>query len=153
MNWLELKILPPLVFLSFAGLLWLAVTIFPWASFALPAKKVIALVIASLGGVVAGSSIISFLRAGTTVHPDHPEKTSKLVTTGVNAISRNPMYLSLLLVLIAWAVYLSNIASLLLTPLFVAYLNRFQIAPEERALASLFGIVYDDYCKNVRRWL
>ena len=153
MNWLELKIPPPVVFLFVAGLLWLASTIFLWASFVLPAKNVTAIAIASVAGVIAVSSIVTFLRAGTTVHPHAPEKTSKLVTTGVNAFSRNPMYLSLLLVLIAWAVYLANIASLLLTPLFTAYLTRFQIKPEERALGSLFGSEYDEYCKRVRRWV
>ncbi len=38
-------------------------------------------------------------------------------------------------------------------PLFVSYLNRFQIKPEERALASLFGSEFGAYSKRVRRWL
>lgn len=52
-----------------------------------------------------------------------------------------------------WAVYLSNLAALAALPFFVAYLNRFQILPEERALASLFGNEFQAYCKRVRRWL
>lgn len=153
MNSLEIKIPPPVVFLAVACLMWLVTSMFPWVTFAIPAKKVIALCIATVGGIIAASSIVTFLRNGTTVHPHEPHKTSKLVTTGVNALSRNPMYLSLLLVLIAWAVYLANLVSLLLAPLFVAYLTRFQIKPEERALASKFGREYESYCMRVRRWL
>jgi protein-S-isoprenylcysteine O-methyltransferase Ste14 len=38
-------------------------------------------------------------------------------------------------------------------PLFVLYLNRFQIGPEERALQARFGAEFEDYCRKVRRWL
>jgi protein-S-isoprenylcysteine O-methyltransferase Ste14 len=152
-NFLELKIPPPVVFLAFAGLMWLLATAFPWASFALPAKKAIALAVAAAAGLFAGTSILSFLRAGTTLHPDKPGRTTKLVVTGVYAITRNPMYLSLLFVLIGWAIYLANFAAVVPVPFFVAYLNRFQIKPEERALASLFGGEFEAYSKRVRRWL
>jgi protein-S-isoprenylcysteine O-methyltransferase Ste14 len=63
------------------------------------------------------------------------------------------MYLGLLLLLLAWAVFLSNPLALLLVPVFVLYINRFQIEPEERALSSLFGGEYAAYRKRVRRWL
>jgi protein-S-isoprenylcysteine O-methyltransferase Ste14 len=152
-NFLELKIPPPVVFFAFAGLMWLLSIAFPAASFELPAKKPIAMAIAAAGGLLAGPSILSFLRAGTTLHPDKPMRTTKLVVTGVYSITRNPMYLSLLLVLVGGAVYLANCAAALPIPFFVAYLNRFQIMPEERALASLFGDEYKAYARRVRRWL
>ncbi len=63
------------------------------------------------------------------------------------------MYLGFLLVLVAWAVYLSNVVALLLVPTFVLYMNRFQIKPEERALAAKFGTQYTAYMHRVRRWL
>ena len=63
------------------------------------------------------------------------------------------MYLGFLLVLIGWAVYLSNIIATVMIAAFVVYMNRFQIAPEERALAAKFGARYTAYTQRVRRWL
>ena len=63
------------------------------------------------------------------------------------------MYLGLLLALFAWAVLLSNPLALLLLSVYVVYINRFQIIPEERVLASLFGTEYSAYKESVRRWL
>jgi protein-S-isoprenylcysteine O-methyltransferase Ste14 len=50
-------------------------------------------------------------------------------------------------------VYLSNGLALILVPVFVIFMNRFQIEPEERALSSLFGPEYTSYQARVRRWL
>lgn len=63
------------------------------------------------------------------------------------------MYLGLVLDLVAWAVYLSNWLAALIVPLFVLYMNRFQIAAEERVLESLFGERYVSYKERVGRWL
>ncbi len=150
---LELKIPPPVVFLISGGLMKLLAAVAPSARFVLPAGKPIALGIASAGALLALPAILSFLRAGTALLPEKPAKTTKLVVTGVYSLSRNPMYLALLLVLIGWAVYLTNFAAAVPLPLFVAYLNRFQIIPEERVLASKFGSDYDAYAQRVRRWL
>lgn len=152
-NFLELKIPPPVIYVIFAGLMWLVSVVLPSAGFALPAKKMIAAGIATAGAIFAGPAILSLLLAGTTLHPENPGKTTRLVVTGVYSITRNPMYLSLLLVLIGWAVFLSNFAALVLVPLFVVYMNRYQIIPEEKALRSLFGGDFEAYCKRVRRWL
>ena len=63
------------------------------------------------------------------------------------------MYLGLLLVLLGWAMYLSNALAFSVVPPFVAYMNRFQIRPEERVLASLFAHEYPAYHAGVRRWI
>jgi protein-S-isoprenylcysteine O-methyltransferase Ste14 len=63
------------------------------------------------------------------------------------------MYLGMLLILAGWALVVSNLAALVMLPLFVLYLNRFQIGPEERALQARFGAEFEDYCRKVRRWL
>lgn len=133
--------------------MWLLAIAVPFAAPAPPARKLIAAGIAAVGGVFAGAAILSFLRARTTLSPTEPGKTASLVTTGIYAVTRNPMYVSLLFVLAGWAVYLSNPATVVLLLLFVLYVNRFQILPEEKALAALFGSEFEAYCKRARRWL
>ncbi len=152
MNSLELKIPPPVVALLTGLLMWSAARLVP--PLALPGVTRIAAAVALAGcGVgLAISGVLTFRRAKTTVNPTTPAAASALVRTGAFRFTRNPMYLGLLLCLVAWAVYLSNVLALLITPLFVLYMNRFQIAPEERALAALFGDSFAEYKREVRRW-
>ena len=98
-------------------------------------------------------AIASLIAAKTTVNPLRPSRASSLVTTGIFGISRNPIYLGDLLVLAALAVWLGNVFNVVLLFLFVWTINRFQIIPEERALANLFGESYVAYCARIRRWL
>lgn len=149
---LELRVPPALVAAVFAMLMaftarWLPVGTFEffgrqWLQWAL-------LAIAFLTGLLA---VVRFLREGTSLNPHHPEYAEKLVTGGIYNYTRNPMYLSLLLLLLAWGLYLGNAFNTLLAALFVAYMNRFQIGPEERVLESRFGAAYRQYCTLVRRW-
>ncbi len=150
---LELKVPPPVVFSVFAGLMWLLSRAIPTAELDVPAHKALAAGTAALAGIFGTAGILSIFRAKTTINPHDPRKSSSLVTTGVYSVTRNPMYLSLLLVLLGWSIYLSNLVSFVLLPLFIAYLNRFQIKPEEQVLASLFRSEFEAYCKRVRRWL
>jgi protein-S-isoprenylcysteine O-methyltransferase Ste14 len=63
------------------------------------------------------------------------------------------MYVGVLTILIAWAVLLAAPLALIGPTAFAAYITRFQIRPEERALSVLFGTEYEDYRSRVRRWL
>ena len=151
MRWLELKLPPPVLALLLALLMWLAplwVAPLPWAW-----RIGGAVALLGLGLAIGLVAVHACWRAGTTIHPTHPMRTTALLTDGAFRYSRNPMYLCQLLCLLAWAAYLSSPLALALTPLFVLYLNRFQIAPEERALAALFGARYAAYQAQVRRWL
>jgi protein-S-isoprenylcysteine O-methyltransferase Ste14 len=94
-----------------------------------------------------------FARARTTVNPLAPARASRLVTGGVFAHTRNPMYLGMLLVLAGWGVWLGNALAWLGLPLFVGLLNALQIGPEERAMRQRFGADFDRYAAQVRRWL
>ncbi|MDR9437787.1 MAG: isoprenylcysteine carboxylmethyltransferase family protein, partial [Thiohalophilus sp.] len=67
--------------------------------------------------------------------------------------TRNPMYLGFLLMLVAWGLFLGSVFAALLLPLFIIYMNRFQILPEERHMRALFGEAYLHYMSQVRRWL
>jgi len=75
------------------------------------------------------------------------------VSSGIYAVTRNPMYVGLLLVLIALAIFLSSPWTLVGPAAYFLYIGRFQIAPEERALTALFGTEYTEYLSKVRRWL
>lgn len=106
-----------------------------------------------VGGVFGATAFIAFAKANTTINPVNIDQASALVTTGVYGISRNPMYVGLAALLVALALGLSN-AWLLLGPLFfIAFITRFQIIPEERAMLALFGAEYAAYRRRVRRWL
>ena len=106
------------------------------------------------GAVVAALGITSFWRAGTTVDPHDPSKTSVLVESGIYRFTRNPMYLGLALVLVGFAVAQGDIvATIVGVGGFVSVITRVQIQPEERLLRDRFGSVYDDYCNGRRRWI
>jgi len=153
MRALELKVPPPLVGLSVAALMWLAASMLPALSIQWPGSKWLASGLLLLGLSSDLAAIWLFLKVRTTVNPLSPQKTSSVVRSGVYALSRNPMYVGMLLLLAAWAVYLQNGAALLLLPVFVLYINRFQIKPEERFLLEQFGAEYDEYRQSTRRWL
>ena len=116
-------------------------------------RIVVAGTIALVGACIDLLSAISFRRAKTTVNPMKPEKTSALVTSGAYRFSRNPMYVGLVFLLIAWAVFLNSVCELAGPPAFVLYISRFQIVPEERVLTATFGAAYSAYKSSVRRWL
>jgi protein-S-isoprenylcysteine O-methyltransferase Ste14 len=118
-----------------------------------PIRMAVAISIAVVGGSIDLFSAVSFRRARTTVNPMKPERTSVLVTSGAYRFSRNPMYVGLLLVLVAWALFLNSAWALMGPAIFALYINRFQIAPEEKALAATFGAAYSAYKSSVRRWL
>ncbi|MCW8330143.1 isoprenylcysteine carboxylmethyltransferase family protein [Photobacterium sp. SDRW27] len=104
------------------------------------------------GSVISLLGVMAFRRAQTTVNPMLPQGSSTLVTSGIYSISRNPMYVGFLLLLIGLGFFLSSIYSLMLCAVFVLYMNRFQIQPEEEFLESLFFDDYRRYKANVRRW-
>jgi protein-S-isoprenylcysteine O-methyltransferase Ste14 len=153
MHALELKIPPPLVALFIAILMWLTPALAESVAIPLGLRRGVALALFCLGLSIAASGLAAFRRAGTTVNPVKASSASVLVSSGIYRFTRNPMYLGLSVALFAWAVFLSNPLALLFLPVFVTYINRFQIIPEERVLAELFGTEYSTYKQSVRRWL
>lgn len=152
MQVLELKIPPVVLVALFALAMWLVAQWLP--PVALPALwgQALAGVLIGAGIVVALAGVLAFRRANTTVDPRVPQQTTSLVIRGIYRYSRNPMYLGFLLLLAALACYLMSLAAMALLPLFVLYMNRWQIAPEERHLLEKFGAEYQFYTKQVRRW-
>ena len=150
---LELKIPPPVVAVLMAGAMWGIALVAPQLQVLAFIRVAAAATIALAGGGFALAGAISIRRARTTINSMKPETTSSLVCSGIYRASRNPMYVGLLFVLVAWAICLSSAWALLGPLAFALYLNRFQIAPEERALSAMFGADYSVYKSKVRRWL
>jgi protein-S-isoprenylcysteine O-methyltransferase Ste14 len=150
----ELK-LPPLLLLGVtAVLMWgLARAMPAGLPVAAAAAQGLVALFGAAGGAVLLAAVAAFRRQRTTVDPRVPARSSVLVTTGIYRVSRNPMYLGMLLLLLAWALYLQSLASVMVLPLFVALIHRLQIHPEERHMRELFGDDYRAYCSRVRRWL
>ena len=124
----------------------------PFGEFDFYGRKMLIRILAWVGMLTAVWAMILFFRKKTSMDPRAPEKASSLVTGGVYKFSRNPMYLALLLFLLAWGLFLGNAFNTLLAAGFVSYMNAFQIKPEEEALLASFGEHYTRYCKDVRRW-
>lgn len=150
---LELKIPPLAVAVLFAGAMWGIASVTPGLEIPVMIRVVVAIAVFLAGGGVALAGTAAFRRAKTTANPMKPETTSSLVTTGIYKVTRNPMYVGVLLALVAWAIFLSSAWALAGPVAFVAYMNRFQIAPEERVLSSMFGAAFSDYKSRIRRWL
>ena len=144
---------PPLVTLLFMLVMYLM-------SLLISFLNIGSLVLGGLSGIVLCVSVLIILSSGwrfkkakTTVDPTTPEKTTRLVTSGIYRYSRNPMYLGLLGFLIAEVLLLGNLLGLALLPLYMMTMNKRFIEPEEKALESLFEQAFIDYKQKVRRWL
>ncbi len=149
---LELKVPPLVVFILSWVMIWACARWLPFWPFPRPPRW-LPVVLWGVGLSLAGSAILEFRKAQTTIHPTDPTATSHLVTTGVYTYTRNPMYLSLALLLLGLCLHYACFWGLIYVICFVMYLNRFQVIPEERILKEKFGHSYELYCKNVRRWL
>lgn len=152
LNALELKV-PPLALVFLFGMLMWLVSASSVFTIALPWRLAFALLFCTVGFAIVLAGVLTFRRAKTTVNPLTPEATTTMVTSGIYRVTRNPMYLGFLLVLAGWAMYLSNILAFALLPLFVWYMNRFQILPEERSLDAKFSHAFTAYKGSVHRWL
>jgi protein-S-isoprenylcysteine O-methyltransferase Ste14 len=153
MNSLELKIPPPLVMLLSAVAMWLVAQWLPLGSWPSKPLAVCGGVLAVAGLALAATAMRTFARSRTTVNPLKPAESAVIVSHGVFARTRNPMYIGLALVLAGWACYLANAVAWLGVPLFIAYITRFQIIPEERILLDKFGAPFAQYLSQVRRWI
>jgi protein-S-isoprenylcysteine O-methyltransferase Ste14 len=153
MEWLERRVPPPIVAALCAALMWWiaqhSIKIAPPDG----AVRIITLLSAVLAGVLVLAAVGGFARAQTTVSPTRSAEPSALVTAGVYHFTRNPMYLALACLLHGWATWLRAPVSLLGLALFVVYITRFQIVPEERSLAARFGAAYASYRARVGRWV
>ena len=153
MNFLELKIPPAIVFGLIAWGMWWVASIDSGHFVDPELGRVLFWILSGIGGMFGVAGLYSFYRARTSFDPHKPDKASALVTSGIYRISRNPMYVGLGIILGAWAIWLGSLLSMVGVVLFMLYITRFQIVPEERAIEEKFGEEFEEYKSKVRRWL
>lgn len=149
----SLKIPPPLQAAVAALLMWLiARGIGNTESYSAWQALLVVIVLATGIGISAFALMI-FTKLETTIDPRKPEQAADLVMVGIYRYIRNPMYLGLVLVLVAWNIHLNSLFSFVILPLFVWYITSYQIIPEEQALLEKFGDTYKSYMANTHRWI
>lgn len=156
MNSLELKIPPVVLVLIIAIDMWLLSWIFAsglelgW-QFTIPSLWL--WISVAVGILLPVLGVLEFRKHKTTVNPMRPNESAAIIATGIYRYTRNLMYLGFFFLLLGFALWLGNLVALVMLPVFVWYLTRFQIIPEERMLREKFGEPYRNYVTRVRRWL
>ena len=145
------KIPPPVVALFFGAVMWLVSS---GTKDPIGTSRIIGILVCWLAGTYFSvSALIAFRKVKTTVNPLKPQSATSLVVSGVFGLSRNPMYVGMVFILLAWSIYLGSSWALLGMIGFIIFINQFQVVPEERAMLALFGEEFVSYSKKVRRWL
>ena len=144
------KIPPPIVTLTFGLLIYFTKSVFP--TFTNGLLNILSLLSLIIGLLILISAVSSFKKQQTTVNPIAIEKASSLVVTGIFKYSRNPMYLGMVFILIATALQFNPVGGIIFIILFVIFITKFQIIPEENIMNKLFADSFIEYKKNTRRW-
>jgi protein-S-isoprenylcysteine O-methyltransferase Ste14 len=147
------RIPPAVTFLFHLLLVWVFDRYTNLGSYHFSEQKVLALVLLLIGTMVFLAAVFVFLKARTTLDPVSPGRASKLITDGIFRWSRNPIYLAMLLWLMAWTIWLGNYLTLVFAGTFIWYMTQFQIRIEEDVLERKFGEDYQRYRERTRRWI
>ena len=156
MNFLQLKCPPPIVMLLSALLAWVLSQRelgFIQQQATNVENLIWPLVFLIAGVSLAIAGIKEFAVHQTTVNPLNPNQSSSLVVSGIYQLTRNPMYLGMLVVLLGWGDFLDDLLAFSGALVFFVYISAFQIKPEEDVMQEKFGEEFIQYCRSVRRWL
>jgi len=153
MTSLQNKIPPPIIMLLMALLMWLLHFKMPIYQFNNSFTFYIGILFILLGLTLDVKSLFDFKINKTTISPISLNNATALVIEGFYRISRNPMYLGMLFILLGVASLFASLSCFLLVPLFVFLINHLQIKAEEAVLEEKFSIAYIKYKRKVRRWL
>jgi protein-S-isoprenylcysteine O-methyltransferase Ste14 len=150
---LKLKIPPAVVTIIFAFVMWILDNYIHLNGAEFQGPLWLAVFFFAAGGTIGLVGLVQFYRESTSINPHKPDNASSLVDSGIYRLSRNPMYVALLLILISYGIHLGDILAFLILPLFVLYMNYFQIIPEEKVLQEKFSEDFEKYRSEVRRWI
>tara|TARA_B100000886_G_scaffold202718_1_gene140019 strand:- start:1289 stop:1735 length:447 start_codon:yes stop_codon:yes gene_type:complete len=145
------KIPPPIVTLAFGLMIYFSRNIFPDINNII--FYVLSLFFIILGPSVLISAVRSFKAEQTTINPININNASSLVISGVFKYSRNPMYLGMVFILLALSFGFNLVGGILFTSIFIVYITKFQIIPEEAAMKRIFGEDFNRYKNETRRWI
>ena len=148
---METKIPPPIVTLMFGLAIYLSREMLPVVEILYSTYLGIFLLL--LGFFILIFAVRLFRKDNTTVNPLSPDQATKLVTDGIFKYTRNPMYLGMAFILSSISVFFNLLGGIFLVALFCAYITKFQIIPEERAMKDLFSHDFEKYTKSTRRWI
>ena len=145
------KIPPPILALIMIGSIYLSSLLIVPITFNYQGSLSVLVLIMGLACVLPSFRL--FARYKTTITPLKPSDATALVTEGMYRYSRNPMYLGLLLLTISSTIWFGTWLGIIINIVFIFLINFLQIIPEEEALLTIFGEEYEEYKKNVRRWI
>lgn len=145
------RLLPPVLLLFCAAAMVLAQFFFPMTQIAPWPIRLIALLPLVLGMFIAVVGKQQFVKQGTNLYTfNDPDK---MITTGLYAYSRNPMYLGFVIVAFSIALLLGSLIPLGIALIHWVVVDRWYISFEEKRMVEKFGENYNDYKKRVRRWI
>ena len=145
------KIPPPIVTLISGLIIFFSRNLFP--AYDSIFINVFSFIFLFLGLLVFFLAVASFKKYKTTVNPLQPSKASHLVISGIFRFTRNPMYLGMALILLSLSLKFNLLGGLIVTTLFIMFITKFQILPEEDAMLSLFRDEFEIYKEKTRRWI
>ena len=144
---------PPLIYLAFFFFSILLQRLVPLDGAVLqtPAAHVAGWIMIGLPVVINVMAIRMFLVSKNTVVTIKPARS--LQTTGIYAVTRNPMYLALVILYCGLTVFVGNLWTIFFLPFLIGVMQTYVIRREERYLTDAFGADYVEYRKKVRRWI
>ena len=148
---MKTKIPPPILAILMIGLVYLSSLLIKSLNFDYQASLSVLLIIIGLACALPYFRL--FARYKTTISPFAPSETAVLLTEGMYRYLRNPMYLGLLLTIIAASIWFGTWLGIVISTIFVLLINFLQIIPEDEVLLEIFGEEYQEYKKKVRRWI
>lgn len=150
-NYMNNKIPPPIVTFICSLAIYFSKTFF--IQFYSYNNNTISLFLLILGLTVFILAVKAFNRQKTTVNPLDPKQASSLVSSGIFKYSRNPMYLGMLIILLAISFKFNLVGGIVISLFFYIFITKFQILPEEEAMNELFGDEFIEYSNRTRRWI
>ncbi|MGL4321324.1 MAG: methyltransferase family protein [Paracoccaceae bacterium] len=147
---MQLLLPPLLLIMTLVAMTFLAYVWPVWRPFPTP-MRIVAGVLAAIGILIAAKGARTFRMVGTNIMTF--DKPNKLVTTGLFALSRNPMYLGFAICALAGGVALGAVSSLVIATVFCITLDGWYVRFEECVMRDTFGVEFEAYCLRVRRWI
>lgn len=141
---------PPVWLMGAIALVWVEARLVPGV-IAFPYVRPVGEVLFWSGLAVAALAGLSFVIARSTIIPH--QTPSALITGGLYRISRNPIYLADVMILLGVSFKWGAVSGLLLAPVFMAIITARFILPEEARLRDAFGAEAEAFFARTRRWI